>query len=413
LNILIISALDMWSMGEKKGAPSLYLTLKAYADKGHKVYFLTSHNGRQALDMGYKNINIRRFSVPVPARLLNIRKLSFVFKSAWWLFFQTIAHRKGDRIAREDKIDLFYGYEVFGVPVASRLARKYKKPLVSRFQGTVLAPWMEKPFWKLKWWHHIKAMKTPADLCIMTDDGTGGNEVLKALDVDMSRVKFWMNGVNRTGNLKDSDRETFRQGLGIPQNKKILICVNRLQTWKRVDRIIHAMANVTEKEKNVVLLIIGDGEERKNLENMTENLDLKDHVWFMGSIPCNYLDRYYAIADIFVQTNDLSNVSNPLLEAMRAGKCIVTVDTGDTARIIKNYETGICLNMQDIPKIPDKILELLANDGLRHTLGRNAGQFAENNFWTWEERMKEEVRTVETLRNTVIARSETTKQPHN
>ena len=41
--ILIISALDFWSMGEGKGGPALYRTLTGYAERGWDVWFITGN----------------------------------------------------------------------------------------------------------------------------------------------------------------------------------------------------------------------------------------------------------------------------------------------------------------------------------------------------------------------------------
>ncbi len=83
---------------------------------------------------------------------------------------------------------MFYGYEIFGVPVAFRLAKRYKRPVVSRFQGTILAPKIGKRLWKIRFWEHIKAFRTPADIIVMANDGTQGDKVLEILDVDMNKV---------------------------------------------------------------------------------------------------------------------------------------------------------------------------------------------------------------------------------
>jgi len=80
-----------------------------------------------------------------------------------------------------------------------------------------------------------------------------------------------------------------------------------------------------------------------------------------------------------------------------AGKCIVTLNNGDTGRFIKNRENGILLEYEDLPRLPEVIKELLANEELRNRLGANARKFAEENFWSWEERIEAEVAEVSRL----------------
>ena len=45
MNILMVSALDVWSLADGRGAPSLYRTLKAYGERGHRVHYLAPEVG--------------------------------------------------------------------------------------------------------------------------------------------------------------------------------------------------------------------------------------------------------------------------------------------------------------------------------------------------------------------------------
>lgn len=93
----------------------------------------------------------------------------------------------------------------------------------------------------------------------------------------------------------------------------------------------------------------------------------------------------------------LNNLGASLLEAMLAGKYIVTLNNGDTARFIENGDNGILLEYEELPKLPKVIKKLLADKELRQRLGANARKFAEENFWTWERRMDAEIQAVEAL----------------
>jgi glycosyltransferase involved in cell wall biosynthesis len=65
---------------------------------------------------------------------------------------------------------------------------------------------------------------------------------------------------------------------------------------------------------------------------------------FEGAVQQQDVVRYLHAADVFLSLNDLSNVGNPLLEAMACGKPIVTVDSGTTGQLIHDGETGILLS---------------------------------------------------------------------
>jgi len=78
-------------------------------------------------------------------------------------------------------------------------------------------------------------------------------------------------------------------------------------------------------------------------------------------------------------------------------KRISILNDGGTGSFIKNQENGILLEYGDLPRLPEVIKNLFVNDELRNRLGANARKFAEENFWSWEERIEAEIQAVEEL----------------
>jgi glycosyltransferase involved in cell wall biosynthesis len=395
--ILIISALDFWSMGKGKGAPSLWQTLKGYADRGWHVYFITSNKGLDSVDEVHPNIRVTRFDTKWLKKLMRIKKVGFFARLFWWIWFQIVAFVKAQQIRANTSIDVVYAYEVSAVPVAKVLSRLWRVPMVSRFQGTILkVALMNRRFWKIRAWEHVVGLKIPADLVIMANDGTQGDRVLQQLGVNMHKVKFWMNGVDREIFMNVPSTQEIRKTLNLGV-ERILLTVSRLDTWKRVDRSIQALPEVLKSFPDTLLIIVGEGHEREKLERLVCKLGVKNNVRFEGAVSHNEIPKYLAVADIFLSLYDWSNVGNPLLEAMMAGKCIITLNNGDTAQFVKDEYNGILLEYDELPTLPNVIKRLLADDNLRNQLGANARKFAEENFWSWKERMEAEIQAVEAL----------------
>ena len=115
--------------------------------------------------------------------------------------------------------------------------------------------------------------------------------------------------------------------------------------------------------------------------------------------------RYMHAADVFLAVADLSNVGNPLLEAMACGMCVVAVDAGDTRDLIADGVTGRLVDSSQRSGIArpleERLADLLvalANDApQRERLARAAGAYAREHFWTWDQRMAAEVEAVEAL----------------
>jgi len=395
--ILIISALDFWSMGKGKGGPALWRTIMGYANRGWEVYFITGNRAQDNPPDLPDNVHVIRFDMPWLRKLTQIRKIGFFFKIVWWGYFQLLSFIKAQKIHAKRKFNVVYGYEIYGVPVAKVLSKLWHAPIVSRFQGTSFgAGWVNKRFRKIRAWEHFVGLRIPADLVIMTNDGTQGDRVLKQLGVDITKLRFWLNGVDWDLFNAMPDSEEAKELLGVA-DREILLCISRLVKWKRVDRSIRALPEVVKDYPDTLLLVVGDGLERGRLEKLARNLGIERNVRFEGAVPHSEIPKYLAAADIFLSFYDWTNVGNPLLEAMMAGKCIITLNNGDTGKFVENWENGVLLNYEDLPKLPEVIKRFLADRNLRERLGANARKFAEENFWTWEERMDAEVQAVKAL----------------
>jgi glycosyltransferase involved in cell wall biosynthesis len=409
MRILMVSALEVWALSGQGGAPSLFKTLEGLSRRSHEVDFVTSriganHHHGAPIQQPPEIRGVRfhlfqlpslgevRIKLPSPA-LYADQKLRFA------ALFPLLAGRLAKKLDGQQRFDLLYGYEVHGV-LALRQVPRRERPFVTRFQGTVMHPYLENRLGLARRYEEVLALKTPADLMIMTDDGTQGDEVLQRLNPGSSgRVRFWRNGLDldRTRAPSAEEAAAARTSLGLTNDELVLVTAVRLARWKRVDRAIDAVAALKARGVNSRLLIVGDGEERANLEQQARSLDVTDRVIFAGGVPQEEVQRYLWAADVFLSLNDLSNVGNPLLEAMRSGRCVVTLDEGDTRDLIRNDETGVLLPSGDPRPLAEALASLAAEPARRARLGEAARQFAAANFWSWQQRIDAEVDELEKL----------------
>ena len=85
--MLIISALNIWSMNKRSGAQSLWYTMKGYADHGWKVHFLTSNSYDPTFQSLHNNIHITCIGSKLN-RLISLKHLRFFIRPFWWIYFQ-------------------------------------------------------------------------------------------------------------------------------------------------------------------------------------------------------------------------------------------------------------------------------------------------------------------------------------
>ena len=384
-SVLFVSDLDLWSLGQGTGGPALSRTVLAYRDAGWKVCFITSNSIK--VNQEIEGIEIIRFDFKWIRYFFKYKKIGFVARLFFGVLFPFRVYLLARKANKTFRFSLIYGYEVFAMPSARILATLWKLPLIARFQGTSYNVGWGKRFRFIRAWDHWIGLRLPADLIIMTNDGTQGDKVLAYVGADLSKMRFWMNGVDKQDflNFKGFDNP-FRKNSNFQ-----LLTVSRLVGWKRVDWSIRALSIVHKTIPNVSLTIIGDGEERENLEKLVNELGLKEHVVFYGAVPHAEVKNYIFHADIFLSLYDWSNVGNPLLEAMLLGATIITLNNGDTSKIIQNNVNGILLDHFDFNSVPLAIIELLENSPKRKLISLGARSTAQELFWKWSERLNAEL----------------------
>jgi glycosyltransferase involved in cell wall biosynthesis len=166
-----------------------------------------------------------------------------------------------------------------------------------------------------------------------------------------------------------------------------------------------------------LLLVVGDGEERARLEALARELGVMQNVRFTGAVPQEDVARAMHAADVFLAVADLSNVGNPLLEAMACGMCVVAVDAGDTRDLIADGRTGRLVDSSQRSgfvrpleeRLADLLVQLAGDEGQRARLREGAAAYAREHFWTWEQRMSAEVDAVTQL---VPNHARTTERAH-
>lgn len=298
--------------------------------------------------------------------------------------------------------DVFYGLNWQGAVAARVLSRVYGRPLVTRFHGTTL---LERDLrdWRrrLLQWDEIVALKTPSSAVVMTNDGTRGDRILRALGVDGRRVHFWVNGVDDANLALPAgfDREEWRRRHGL-KGLRVLLVVSRLVAWKRVDRGIRCLADLKRggSHDDVVLLVVGDGPERPKLERLAEELGVRKSVRFAGALPHADVASYFASADVFLALYDVSNLSNPLLEAIHFGVPVVTIHDGSTDGLLDHDVHAVIVPRQGMEEaLATAVSRLLDDEPERERLRRNLLELADRAVRPWHDRMRLEADLIERL----------------
>jgi len=388
-SILIASNLNVWSIKKGIGAPSFYKTLELYNDKKFKVYFYTTEDNCNIQEL----TNIKIIKLP-KLKIINIRYIYTIHRLINYILYQFI-FLFFYFFKQKDKIDFIYGYEIEFIPSLKLLSKIIKKPFISRFQGTILYPLMQKRLWRLRYFPHYFSIKQKSDLTIMTDDGTQGKmliEKLRGSSIDLLFIKNGVDFVKVNHNIISRDIKDISKSM-VNYNYNF-ISVSRLEKWKRVDRSINIFKEFQKKYKSSRYIIVGDGSMKQNLEEYVSDNNLTDNIIFTGGIDANSVNYLMTQSDIFLSHYELSNVGNPLWEAIKNNCLIVTINNGDTGIIIQDGYNGIISdenvyleNVDKLIKSKNNIEQLIVNSKI--TL--------KENIVSWNQRMEIEYQKVISL----------------
>jgi glycosyltransferase involved in cell wall biosynthesis len=149
-----------------------------------------------------------------------------------------------------------------------------------------------------------------------------------------------------------------------------VVTVGRLVPLKRVDRVIEALVSCP----SVGLVIVGDGSERKRLEDLTNALDIDDRVYFTGQVSHVETIRFMAACDFFVLNSTHEGLPHVVLEAMSLGLPVVATAVGGTPEVVCDGHNGRLIGPRDDDALVQVLAQLVSSPGERQRLARGAQQ---------------------------------------
>ena len=172
--------------------------------------------------------------------------------------------------------------------------------------------------------------------------------------------------------------EVFGDKLGVG-NKKIIFTAAPL--WgikgKGIKTLLNAFVLIKKEYDKVILLIAGDGQQKRELEDLAKNLNVKKDVIFLGY--CNNMPELLNLTDIFTLIFSFGGgVGLAIKEAMACGKpCVVSKTSG--TEVLKDREEVLLASL-DPKDIADKMVVLLKDEDYARKIGINARKRIEAEF---------------------------------
>jgi glycosyltransferase involved in cell wall biosynthesis len=171
-------------------------------------------------------------------------------------------------------------------------------------------------------------------------------------------------------------RRKRRSQQTLPQSDmtSVIGFVGELREKKGLQILLSAYAQVAKIQPTAFLMIVGEvrqGEDKQTFDDFRcANPQLP--ITVTGYISHNELPSYYSLIDIFVHPSLRDGMPNALLEAMACGKAVVATPVGGILDVLEDGKNGVIVNVNDVNRLAEKIIELLDDPAKRNFLGKNA-----------------------------------------
>ena len=176
--------------------------------------------------------------------------------------------------------------------------------------------------------------------------------------------------------VSKEERLAKRRELGIPENHNVLLNLGRLGTEKNLEELLEFFAEALQSNRNLTFLIVGDGPDKAHLEKMAMELGIADRVIFTGMVEPKEVQKYYQLADVFVNASTSETQGLTYIEAAANGLPLLCRKDPCLDDVVKDGINGYEYNTKE--EFMLRLNDILMNAEWRKTAGEQSEKIAES-----------------------------------
>jgi glycosyltransferase involved in cell wall biosynthesis len=195
---------------------------------------------------------------------------------------------------------------------------------------------------------------------------------------DQRRISVIPNAVSTFSWVLGTTRERLRESLGVSPLQHLIGAVGRLSPIKRLDRFLEVARRLTTDLPNARFLIVGDGPEKKRLQDLAANNGLDKRIIFVGHVPD--AQPFMTALDCLLLTSDNEGMPSVVLEAMALSVPVIAFRVGGIPELVVDGETGRLVPRADVAAMISAVRELLVDPELRTRYGKSGCERVRKHF---------------------------------
>ena len=283
-------------------------------------------------------------------------------------FFRRLVHEL--KAGRYDVVHAFaFSAEVWTALARRWLCRDQRPPLVTSVRGSYA--WYSGLQWRVKRWVSSQSTHVVANSRVAAGFAT------EHMRWDRPTLTVIYNGV-AVEPVSRSRRDVLRAAWLRGESSAVALFVGRLVSVKDVATLIRAAASLRDTACALHVVICGDGPLREELQHLTEQLKIQDRLHFLG-VRDDVADLIEA-SDMLVMPSQQEGLSNAILEAMRGARPVVATRAGGNVELVEPEQTGLMVNVGDVPGLAQAMRRLALDPALRDRMGRRAAERIQAQF---------------------------------
>lgn len=172
-------------------------------------------------------------------------------------------------------------------------------------------------------------------------------------------------------NYTKGDSTFLHKKAKIPKDNKILLFVGRLGKEKSIELLLKSFRIIHESMPNTSFVLVGEGPQRKVLENLAQELGISKNIHFFGEIDYKKIPSVFHSADLFLFSSKTETLGKVIIEAMAAGLPVVTLNIAPFKEMITQGKEGFLVQF-NAASIARAALSILQDDKLQNEMSQNA-----------------------------------------
>ena len=201
--------------------------------------------------------------------------------------------------------------------------------------------------------------------------------------INPDKIYIIPNAVNLKNFHPEADGKEIKSKLDTA-DKVVLGFVGKLLPWNNLEFLIDVFRDISEEVPNVHLLLVGDGQMRKPLEDMVKRYGLEEKVSFVGQVNHINVPNFISVMDICIipESNQYRSPIK-LFEYMAMAKPVVAPHLEPIESVITNGENGVLFELRNKDSLKEALIGLIRDHKKRKEIGDKAWRTVVERY-TWE-----------------------------